>query len=1338
MFRRSIQILLATTLLALVAIVAYASFLEGAPETLARAERMVERREFARAIKELNQCERGRSLQQDPALRERLWRLRLAANTAIGNHRGALRDVTHLLRETGDRDLDLQLERIRLLGASGDGEAALRLARAFVAEHPEHGPGLEVAAATCADLYRATFDRQQQALLGDLGAKQAPAARAAMATFVFRPGGDEAIAPTETKLADMYSVDTRLAARWPVVQRDLLALREQVQEGLDYCRRCLELPGAPSTAATTWAEALDAGGRYDDMLVACEIQRRRAEAGQASAAGLVAARSLLRRGANGACVATVGRWLPPQQLAARIDEGRLGDAAPDLLLARMVAGWRLGDMSVLLATLTDVQQLRRSGVTMPLVQFATAGLLHYHAQSQRRSDDDVRNSEANLRITARQLLDEPAAADRADLLALVMPIYIELIQKLDKPESDVLNAYGAWQKARPDALAPRVAFVHHLLGQGQVAAAQSVLAEAIAVAPTDEHLFALRLQVARTDTGQAGQDGPALLAQCLKRQSPTPEVAQPIGYVLCAETALQQRIWGVARESARLAADAFPQLATPRLLEIEAMLGGGEVTAAAQRARRMLDLFPGDAALARVALRSHRAAGLPSTDLLARALPLCAPDEELRAELLRTALALDPAGAAAFAAPVGLQQDTGADLRLLAARALCRAGRVADGRHLLDGVLAESDALPAEARLDLTRAITAWIVADAAQRDDAALAADVAGMLARTDLRDPAAARILLDAAAQIAPTHPRCGYELVGRGLDLAAPADRNGAAFGLAGRLARHLHLERLAEEHLLAALAFPDGRSAAEDLARLHLAHGRPERAVQVHAMVDSATDAALAARCGQTETGIDLATDAANADPADLVAQATLTALGKPGRGDWQAGDVPLTELRLELLALLQEPDLGPEALARAEALLRLQPSSLVNVLLLARAHRLAGDAATAAAVHDAVAAQAPDALLWREVALAAAAEDYVLSPALRQRLVDALLRGALDGSPVSTACALQCLAEDSDRDGRTQMARAAREQRWVHYPLATVTTVADVEAVVAEQAGGTAAHVLERALPGLTGAARTLARTHLYDLYDRRVADYGERAQDVYQTALRHLGSEGPHGCIVTFLLEHGPTFPGLRPDADTARQLLRAQIELAAAGRDPGPWLPSSVRRLLEEQGPAATREDLEAVLARHPTHLALWHARAVVMVHEQRAEQGIDELRSVLRHADAPEAVLAFLLLAGAQGVLLDTDYDWLTALPASLRDSVEGTFVRGLLALRQGRPDEAVPLLAESPPQADGMHLFALALAHLQSRALEGGDRARAVFERLAADYPSSSLARNAGSFAIQLAPR
>ncbi len=1336
MFRRSFQILLVATLLALAAIIGYALTMDGAPESLARAEQLLQKQEYRRAIAELNSCEGGSSLQQDNALRERLLRLRYRANTALENHRGALRDVESLLRDHGD-DPELQLERIRLLTAIGDGEQARQLARAFVAAHPDDGSGLEVAAAACAEAYRATFASLQERIVRDVASGRTDAGRAAFATYVFRPDGDAEVAMSADVLADLYAVDARLAARWPVLLGELRSLREQVQEGLGYCQRSLEAPDAPSTALTTWAQALATGGRVDDMLIACEIQRRRSTDAHTADVGLVAVLTLLEQQANSAAAAAAARWLPSAQLQPRLDAGLLGDAAPDLLLARTIAAWRLGDAPMLRRTLADVQVLQRAGQTTPIPLHTAAGMLHYWSQAEKPSDTDAKNAENNLHYVVSLLQRDPPRPGWPDLLELLLPLRVELLQKIGAPDADLLALFDSWQVARPDALAPRLAFVRYLLATKKLPAAHAVLGEAVAAHPTDAELFDLRLQLARADDSQPGQDGPSLLAQCLRRGSAVPDVTQPIGYLLCAEAAMRGKYWLVARECARSAIDAFPQVLAPRLLAVEATLCSGQAAAAAQQVRQLLDLFPVDAATALLALRAHSEAGLPTADLLWLALPACAPGPEIRMELLRGALAEAPPVAAAFARDVLQDTTAPATLRLLAGRAMALAGQPMECRRLLESVIAESDGLPASARLDLAQTITAWTMSASPYRDDASLLPDVRRMLARTDLRDEAVAPILLQAAADLAASHAQCAYELVLRGLAIAAPPARTGTAFALAGRLACRQRLLHLAEEHWLAALAFTDGHPAAEDLARLLLAQGRSERAVQVYQLVETGTDAALAARCGAPERAVSLATAAVTSDAADLLAQATLAALGAKSRADWQTADQPTTELRLDLLALLQNRDLAPEAVERARALANVDPASPTTQLLLARACLLDGEVDEAARIHQALRTRA-NAMLWREVALAAAHSRYQLDPALEAQMIGAVANGDVDGSPAVLDFGLARMAAAFQRTGHPDVAQVTLDNRSLLLPRATVLTAADVDRVATMSNPRDAWYVLGQALPERTGAVHALARTRLYEVADRLVTERGSEAKDVYEAARSQVVTEGAYGCIVHFLLDHGSTFPSLQPDAATAHELLLAQLELAGTGKDPGPWVLRSVDRLQAEQGATATRRDVEAALRRHPTCLPLWHARAVVMVHTPAGTTGIEDLRRVLAHAVSPADTLAFLVLAAAAGVQHDDDEALLAGLPPAQFTSPDGFLARGLLLLRRGNPDEAVGLLTNAPPQRDGLHLFALALANLQSRAVEGATRARAALQRLAADYPSSSLARYAGSFATQLLPR
>ncbi|MBL9078725.1 MAG: hypothetical protein JNL08_14540 [Planctomycetes bacterium] len=1339
MLRRSFQLLLVATLLALAGIVAYATAgIHDAGEMLDEAERLAQGGAHATAIARLDLAERSPRVQRDPALRERLLRLRLAAQTALENPRGALLDVDKLLQDRDGDDRELQLERIQLQIEVGDVAAARQAARSFAAAHPDDARGLELAGAACLAACRDTVAALRTTIERDAGPEQQAAALAAFATYIHRPDGDAEVGQSLARLAALYALDTRLAATWPGVERDLVARRDEVQEALAFCRTSLEAGGAPGTAVVTWAEALAASGRVDDALVACEIHRRRPHDAGNAAAGLVGALTLMQRGADAAAVALSDRFLPGQQLQPRLDAGVLGAAAPDLMLARSIAGWRLGDANIPRRTLGALGLLHQAGLRIPKQLHLSAGLMHYLGQVGQDSPIDVKNGEVNLRHVTRLLLDESLPPTWPDLVDIAMSLRLDLMPKLGSTDAEILAVFADWQEARPRNLVPRLRFARYLLEQRRPAAALAVLAEAEALAPHDAELFDLKLAAVRAEGERTGQDGEALLAQCLRTGRIAAETSVPLQHVLCAQAALARKRWGIARGSAQAAIDAFPHWTLPRRLAVEALLGAGQAADAAQEVQRLLVLFPADAATAHLALRAQRAAGLPTVELLATAMPLCAPDAALRTEILRAALADDPASAAQFARPGQAEHPAPPELRLLASRALARRGEVVEARRLLDGVLGEIDGLPPAVRADLTAAVTAWIEVASGFRDDASLLPQVTMMLARTDLRHADDAAPLQATAALLAASHPQTALELQRRALAIAAPNGRTGAAFALAGRLALRCGQPRLAEDYWTAALAFADGADTAEDLARLLLAAGRTERALQVHALVPAPTDAALAARLGDLQRAAIVLAAALIEDPADLLPQATAAAFGMPSRCAWPPGDAAATEARLEALALLHDDDLGAEALVRLRGLPEAAAPTPTLQLLLARAQLAVGDHAAAETLHLAVRASAPGPLLWRELARAATDPTHRLAPALDEAVCAAVTTGDFGGSTPATVFGLQRLIAALDRTGLAEMAADTRRRLWLLLPQRAIRDAADLAAVARLADPYEAWQVLDQALPAIPAALHGAWAEQCAARADAVVAARGAAAADVYGRVREHVARHGAFGSLVDFLLRHGPTFPDLQPDATAARALLLAQIERTATGRDDARWLARSVDHLLATAGPAPTRDDLEAALRRHPTSLPLWLQRAAVLAQLQRAEAGLDDLRRVLAHADAPAAMLQFLILVGAAGELRAGDQRCFESLPPALLASPDGALAQGLVRLRLGEPDVALPFLLRTEPRADGLHLYALALAHLQSKAADGGTRARELFLQLAADYPSSSLARNAGSFARQLSPR
>jgi len=1330
MFRRSLQILVVSSIVALALIVGYATMqFRGAPEALAEAEAKFAAGKFAQTIDLLTICESSVAVQKDRAMRQRLWRLRMQANIEIDNPAGALLDVDRLLADGLDDDATLQLERIRLLANSRQGQRALQLARTLVASQPDDPATLEAAALASRAATEERVERTLEEVRRDVGSAQRDRARDLVLVYLHRPDGDVELVLAVADLEAMYTADARLASSWQPLLRQLRELRTMVQEGLHFCQQSLARGGEPTVAQREITRALDLAGRTDDLLLQAEIFRRRSDGKDTLAAGRDATLALLRRRADAAVMATASRWLPSPTLEARAKKKQLVDHVPDLLTARLTAAWRLRDLASIRRFFDDFAAMQRGGFDPQIPTRWQFGLLHAAQQ-------EWKAAEPNLRLLTDLLVREPVPERAPDLLATVVPVRLEVLRHLDASEDNQLTLLNTWVRARPEQLEPRLALARYLLERNRIPAAQELLAETAPLFPFDQNVFLLKMATHAVRDEQAGNGGDALYAQCLKRRVAVPEVTDPMGYMLCAQAAALQRSFDIARECARIAVDAFPSALLPRIYEINACLETGRAQNAVELSRRMVAAMPIDDAAAWIVVAAHRRAMQPTEGALFDALRLCPPSPGLRTEALRSAVERTPATAVTFAIPVLDDANADAELRLLAARAFALAGRLADAERMLDAVPA--DAAVPKGSNERTLAITAWIAAAARERDDATLLAATERRLGAVDLHGTPVAEALAATAEGIAATHPRTAYDLVLRALGVADPEARCGRTLALAGDLAARLRLHERAEEHRLAAVAFPDGRRAAAELARTWIAAGRIDRARAAASLLETDPDPALALWAGDNPKAKALAAEALQRDPMDLVANAVQALLGGDGLADWRK--VPTTEIeaRAEVLATVSGTTCGPDAVARARALATADRSP-TSRLLLAKALLLSGAFAEAAAEHEAlVATKSP--LLWRELALAAETPGHALSKPTEDALLQAAATGDCLRSPVAAVVATRRIVSNVVKSAGDAVAQPARELLWQQFPrdgFRAATDLPHLENVTNDRLAWT---ILDAAANDPRNTAPEL-RTRIRDAWFVRaqaLAAAGGDLTDVYAPALQRLAIDGAFGCIVHFLLDHTDRVPSLRIDDATAHQLLRSQLTLSAAGRDDERWLQRSLERIASIHGPAAAAKDLEDVLRAHPTNLALWRTRAALMYRQRGAEAGITALRAVLAHVVAPAEQLELLALAASANLPTAASLAEFHALPGELRNTPTGVLTAGLLRLREGAPDDAIPFLKQAPARPDGLHLFALALAHLQSRDTNGDAAARECLLALERDYPSSSLARNAGNFAAQLAPR
>jgi hypothetical protein len=1041
MFRKRLYLLMVASIVALASVTGYAYLnFSGPQQAIALARSLVAQKRFAEAVTELNFAERGTTVQHDSKMREEVWQLRYHANAKLGNAAGALEDVENLLRSGHDGDETLLLERIRLVASVGEGDRALLLVTNFLEQHPGHCRALELAGEACQAIYEQPVADLGKRIDHDLGSGQLPRARDALSAYLYCPDGDELVPSSINTLATIYDSEPRLAALWQSLLLELRAQREAVQRALRYFQRSLEAGGEPVAAFRAFTAALDQSSRLDDVLIACEIYRRRFDNEFVDEAGATALWALLNQGLDAAAVATAARWLPPGAVQARIDHGMTGPALSDLQLARVCAAWRQRDKDALAAAVEDNFRLWRAGQGAPLPGHLGAGLISHMVQN-------YKEAEANLKVAIENgLWIKPRA--RPDLLPEVVPLLLEELRARNAPDADLQMWLANWATHRPLDLQPRFSLAWFQLERNNTAPALLTIANAEKIDPDFDPTFELHLEAMRRHLRNSEQDGAALVLHCKQNGNTKPRVNDQISFVLCAEAALAQKEWWIAADSARMAVDAFPRARRPRLIEIEAYRAAGRLPEAKRLADRLLQVAEPDEETMLLALRVYREAGEVTEPLLFSALRTCRPTVELQAELLRSALHSSPQRAATFVATV--VDAEAPELRILAASALAHGGRAAECGPIFDGLQANADKLPPAQRIELAEALGAWLVATARQENDADHARTANRWLVQLHIDDAGAAPHLIAAATTLAETHPETALALVTRAVSIANAQTRNGTVYGLAGRLAMAIGSLRLAEDHWIAALAFEDGRALAEDFARLCLALGRNDRAEQVYRCVEKPRDAALAARHGELEIAAYLAAADRARDHADLLAHCTLAALGKPSLVDWQPGTEQLTRERLEVLTMLGSSGLGSLATTRAQALVDQDPKSWANQLLLARALASAGRPSDAAKVHNELFAHGISGpVFWREVAVLGARPGYTPDPALLKAVTEACAKGDCLDSTTTLAWGLEQLALGFEKAGDPTTAGAIRFTRWQKAPRMCKFTLADAETIAAK-------------------------------------------------------------------------------------------------------------------------------------------------------------------------------------------------------------------------------------------------------------------------------------------------
>lgn len=1333
MLRRSLQFFLLAALLGLAVTVGYAVFqLRGPADLLREAAAEHAAGRTAQAVAILDHCERSASVRRDPKLERQLLRRRYAANLELANYLRALRDLQALIAAGEQPDETMQIDHVRLLALQGQGEAGLAMARTFLQDHPRHGRMLELAGEACQVAYSELLRETTASIRRDVGPEAAPAVTTALLAWLYRPDGDPGGPAGLEHLRVAYAGQVLSAQRWEPLQKTLEDLRRRIQEGLDYHRRALEAGGEPVAAFLGMAFALEQAGRTDDLVAFCETYRRRFQHIWVTSAVGTAAAAHLRDGLPEAAADLVRRWLPPGQASAMLAADRIDATASPVLTTAAFALWRLRDRKALEDLGKDVRTLVGSGVGLTLPNHCIGAFL-----ALLKNDD--RGAEANLRSATEILRRQAAPRAGTDPLAELMPLRIGLMQKRGAKDDEILATFDTWLKAREGEQEPRFHRIRYLLAAGKVAAAYASAIEAQERNPQDEGALRMLATAAAANFTAAGQDGPGLVRQCAQRRNPLPEVPHPVCFLLCAEEALARNLPVVARANAKAAIDRFPWARWPRQLEANALLQAREETEAQAALQRLLTTWPTDAEALSTWLQTRQRTGTPIDAHLFAAMRALPPDPTLAEALLRRALHDDRMLARAFGERVEQLAASPPMLTALAARALAAGGEARRARTLLARATQGTQTTP-ELRTEIALAELELLRSQVATLADGELADAAHAMLQRLPFVGFAAAAELAAVATEVAPTRPAAARVLLTAALTAQdAEQIRTAANWLLAASLARRLGQLRQAEEHLLAALSFPDGDAAVEPLVRLLLWRGQEERALQVWRLAGEWRDPALALRCGNPQLGQRLALANAAAWPGDalattLVALSTAVPPGTPGL-ELRSADERATHRVLELAALLHDPDLAAPAFTAAAQLAALRPDSPMAQLLLARAQAGVGMLAAARTAHGQLLASGwqPN-LVLGEIARAAHANPGYVPTAEATRALRAAVLGGKLTDPIAQVVAGRTLAIEAGAAGDPAMATRTFALTWLRHPLVSGARPEDARNLFQLGEADSALQLLTALLPTLTGAERRTA-IDSYFAYAAAVLELRPGLlPQMRQQATAMLRNEDAPGAALHFLL--ALPADSAPPSPATVRDWLRQQLVRCATGRDRWSLGEASVRQLRERLGAVETLGILDELLQAHPTAVPAWIARARLLADTGRAAEGLADLRHLLAYVADPALTVATVTMAAENRALQPSDDALLATLPAATLATPAGTYAQAMVALRRGRAREAATALATCPPDADGSALWFLALAELARDDRRDNQVVAATLQRLAKDYPSSSRARYAGSLALQLA--
>jgi len=1333
MLRQSLTLFVLLVLVSLGLVVAYAFLgLSGPETTIAEAQDALRAGRYAEAERLCNIASKSTGLQGNTELRRKLYDVRFQAHKQLDNMPRALEDLDALLALDGPRDPALQLERVRILIAIGDADRALSGAENLLSADAGNGELLQLRGEARQLLYQnslrqlvASIDRELTGTLRDRALRS-------LRDHIYRPSDDPKVLQGKADLLQ-YLQDQGATTRNTSFESDLAATRQNVQDCLEDYRRALETEGQPTSAYQGMAYALREGGRTDDLICLAEIYLQRFNHIYATQAAVDLVGAHMAAGRPRAAVEAADRFLANWR--DRLRDNRLHRDVRFLLLQKLQAHMQLGEKKQTRDTMGIAVAVHNVLGIAPEMRL----LVGLHQESLGNDEEAAKALESFLRSQGRTAAEVPIAGE--DLVALTLRHLAEVGAADDRDE-----IHARWINLRRDFPEPWVARARFRLARGQFAGAYEDAKQALRRSSEDEVLLQLVARTADEHYEATDRHGKGLLAQCHKARRESPDTSDPIGYLLCARAARDNRDWEIMLESARKASDHWLWALEPRLLYAQAAMRlerFEEAVVSLQTARR----FHGDDPRLLRALRDATTANNGSTQsLLVDTMRTIPAEPGVSEDLLRRTLETGPPEALPVLARRALEfENAPATLLSVAAQAAARGGDLATSQDAVQRLQKAQAAarlqLPAQAERLRAKALSepdALLVREAEQllplaADDPAGLAQIAAELRLADR--PAAALTLLRAV------------------LDEGESDQRTGANYALAGQLALQLRDRRTARDYLTAAVTFDDGASAAIPLAMLFLDAGDETNAALATDLRGRGDPLpiALTWRLGRTRVAIEQALARLQVDRYDMPAQA-IHAVGLAENcpdPDLQQLAKDHAEALADAALWIDHVGFEDRALTSAQALADKAPTSVFAQLLLAKALGNAGQKGEAMKRLAALSqlATPPWPLHHVTASLVATGDPTILTPALQEMILAGVTKPEGQIRPTQAVVAARLLAARALRAGFRDAALEASVQAWRQFPVESQVRIPDVQLLFGLGRVAEALEILGAMEPTITKAQRPASITEYF-----LCAGYLALRQDnqivrdiARARARRFIDEEGHWSPAVQFLfLEEearlGPLLEDRREDSDV-RRLRHARwahgiIDFHLDGNtQSASGLEWALNMISILDGDDAASERIEALLQLQPGSRTLWHLRTLLHHRMGKTAQAVADLRNVGDYLPDSRLAANRAVIAAAAGLERPRDRDDLVKTAGAELDRPDVRLGLGLLDLRIAAFARADDHLAHAPMWGGGARDYFRAMAKLGMGGEQNLADAAELFAKIATDHPGQPQLANAAHFAAQL---